>query len=207
MWKLFTAILSIFFDEWKSTAMMKNVYHPQDLTEHYRKEIPKIALDKIYVAAQYSDIRWAIERYKYGSDRQYTQEFVDLLSKTIEHFQFPGDVMDFAIVGVPMHWSRYTIRGFNHIERLASQLSKQTKYSIQKPLRATFSYRQSQLSKKERMKNRENTMRLFPSKVMPKYIILIDDVISTGSTANACAKILKAWGTELVYWVFIASNQ
>ena len=56
------------------------------------------------------------------------------------------------------------------------------------------------------MKNRESAYILVPSSKVPKVVILVDDIISTGATANACAKILKNVGTEKIYTIFIASN-
>lgn len=56
------------------------------------------------------------------------------------------------------------------------------------------------------MKNRESAYILVPSNKVPKVTILIDDIVSTGATANACAKILKNAGTEKIYAIFIASN-
>jgi predicted amidophosphoribosyltransferase len=76
-----------------------------------------------------------------------------------------------------------------------------------KPIRVQWTRRQSKLSKVKRMKNREHAFALRSGVLVPKTVILIDDIISTGSTANACAKILKTAGVEKVYGVFIASNQ
>jgi predicted amidophosphoribosyltransferase len=39
-----------------------------------------------------------------------------------------------------------------------------------------------------------------------KDIILIDDVISTGSTANECAELLKKNGAKHVFWLFLATT-
>jgi predicted amidophosphoribosyltransferase len=57
------------------------------------------------------------------------------------------------------------------------------------------------------MKNREKAFALKSGKILPKTVIIIDDIISTGSTLDACAKILKSAGVERVYGVCIASNQ
>jgi ComF family protein len=114
---------------------------------------------------------------------------------------------DIALVSVPMHWSRYMIRGFNHIDLLTFWLSRRTWVAKIKPIRAHWTRRQSKLTKVKRLKNREHAFSLRPGILLPKTVILIDDIISTGSTANACAKILKSAGVEKVYGVFIASNQ
>ncbi len=204
--KISHVLMSIFFDMSTYGTATKDIYHPQDLTEHYNQEISENALDGAYVAAHYKDISYTIEAYKYRSDRQHVWEYVDLLANVVEKYDLLsyGDV---AFVSVPMHWSRYMIRGFNHIDLLTSWLSHQTDVAKIKPIRAYWTHRQSKLTKVKRMKNREQAFALKSGVLLPKTVILIDDIISTGSTANACARILKSAGVEKVYGVFIASNQ
>lgn len=201
------AIMSIFFDMAIYGEEPKNIYSPQDLTEHYKKEIAWCELDWIYIAAHYKDISYSIESYKYRSDRQYVWKYVDLLSKIIDHYWILVWNENVVVMSVPMHWSRYMIRGFNHIDLLTSALIRKTGLSQIKPIRAFFTRRQSKLSKIWRIKNREWAFALKSAIPLPKYVILVDDIISTGSTANACAKILKSAGVEKVYGVFLASNQ
>lgn len=165
-----------------------------------------MAMDRILVASHYHDIDRKIEAYKYRSDRHHSTLFVDLLSRLLQKYPEVIDD-DTALVGVPMHWSRYSLRGFNHIDRLVRQLAKKENHQVIYPLKANISRRQSQLSKPKRKKNREQAYSLRNIGKITKNIILIDDVISTGSTANACAKLLKDIGVESVYGVFLASNQ
>ena len=63
--------MSIFFDMSTYGETTRDIYHPQDLTSHYKKEIDGSTLDGVYVAAQYKDISYTIEAYKYRSDRQH----------------------------------------------------------------------------------------------------------------------------------------
>ncbi len=198
--------MSIFFDTSTYGDGTKNIYSPQDLTEHYKQEMAESALDGVYIAAHYKDISYTIEAYKYRSDRQHVWEYVDLLLRVIKQYILLSQD-DIALVSVPMHWSRYMIRGFNHIDLLTSWLSEKIGVNKIKPIRAYWTRRQSKLSKVKRLKNREHAFALKSGVVLPKTVILIDDIISTGSTANACAKILKVAGVERVYGVFIASNQ
>lgn len=202
----YKVLMSIFFDIDKSLKNQDNIFASQDLTSHYREEIKNMAIDWVFVATTYSNIKESIEAYKYRSDRQYVWQFVDLLAKVVEKYSLTTIENDIAIVSVPMHWSRYIIRGFSHIDLLTKGLSKKLWISYQKPIRALFSKRQSMLSKKDRMKNRESAYILVKSNKLHKMVLLVDDIVSTGATANACAKILKDAGVERVYTIFIASN-
>lgn len=207
MHPVFHGIMSIFFDMSTYGVVQKNILDPKDLTQHYKEEIVDISLDGIYVTTHYADISNTIESYKYRSDRQHVWEYVDLLAKTGDIYWVFPSTSDICIVGVPMHWSRYMIRGFNHIDLIVSRLSRKLWIEQKKPLRAFFTRRQSKLSKSMRIKNREYAFGIFTKIKLPKTVILIDDIISTGSTANACAKILKSRWVEKVYGLFIASNQ
>lgn len=205
---IYTSILSIFFDTSTSGELWKDVFSPQDLTSHYQWEISDMFLDGVYIGAHYRDIAIKIDAYKYQSHRKYSKEFVDILSKITQKYvpisEIDGDI---ALVAVPMHWSRYLIRWFNHIDLLVSGLSKNIWIRQISPLRSLFTRRQSKLSKAKRLKNRTEAFVLRELQSLPETIILIDDIVSTGSTANICAKILKEAGVKKVYWVFIASNQ
>jgi hypothetical protein len=69
--KISHVLMSIFFDVSTYGEETKNIYNPQDLTEHYKQEISDFVLDGVYIAAHYSDISYTIEAYKYRSDRQH----------------------------------------------------------------------------------------------------------------------------------------
>jgi ComF family protein len=116
------------------------------------------------------------------------------------------DIREYCIMTIPMHWSRYTLRGFDHMDYLAKKLSKELGVPYIKPLKTRFSKRQSKLSRVKRLENRKNHFTIDYSITLPQKVLLIDDVISTGATAHECAKILKRNGVERVMGVFIASS-
>lgn len=82
---------------------------------------------------------------------------------------------------------------------------------IEKPffpiLKAPFRFKQAKLSKEQRLQKKFGNFEIKSKMILPKRMLLIDDVISTGATANACAQVLKAQGVEKVYGLFIASNR
>ena len=151
---------------------------------------------------RYVDIEGILESYKYHSERSHAKVFVDILSDILQK----QDTQDAVIMTIPMHWSRYTLRGFDHMDYLMRKLSKNIGMQYIQPLRASFSKRQSQLSRKKRLENRKNHFTIDNSIVLPRRVFLIDDVISTGATAHECAKLLKRHGVEEVIGVFLASS-
>jgi predicted amidophosphoribosyltransferase len=112
------------------------------------------------VAAHYQDISEGIEAYKYRSYRQYGSLYVDLLSKLIQEYYPDIDPETVSLVSVPMHWSRYSIRGFNHMDWLVTRLARQLGLTHISPLTAYWTRRQSKLTKAKRMKNRQDAFAL-----------------------------------------------
>ena len=100
------------------------------------------------------------------------------------------------VVPVPMHWFKKWKRGYNQAELLAENVAE----LINKPMynaliRTKYTKPQFNLKKRERHENLENMFVLnkkFIDVIRGKRILLIDDIATTCSTANQCAKILKS---------------
>lgn len=113
---------------------------------------------------------------------------------------------------VPMNKSAKRSRGYNQAEVIAGKLSK----IMCKPVISDIliKYRndiiQHELSRNERkmiVKGLFGFNCKFLKAVKGKNVLLCDDVITTGSTLNECASVLKQNGAESVYCITIASTQ
>ena len=111
--------------------------------------------------------------------------FAQMIQKTEMNFQ------DFMLIPTPMHWTRYWIRGFDTIGLIVKKISKITKIPHIFLLKTKFSRRQLTLSREERLKNRKKIFSVKKIVKIPEKVILFDDVLTTGSTINECAKVLK----------------
>ncbi len=202
----FSILASIFIEDDASWEVIREV--PKNLTLHYQNDLSHLFLDEVWVASEYKVSKKSIEKYKYQSDREYLDTLVvyfqEIFQKNPEIAIHPES---WRIVPVPMHWSRYMIRGFDHMELIAERLSKDLNIAILQPLRTRYRPRQSQMKRSSRLANKSNAFTLRNGFAhIPENIILIDDVISSWSTANACAEVLKnAWTKKVIGW-FIASN-
>ncbi|MBX2826250.1 MAG: ComF family protein [Gammaproteobacteria bacterium] len=111
--------------------------------------------------------------------------------------QFYGDERFEAIVPVPLHWRRFWRRGFNQARELSLHLSRHSEIPLRDVLqRQKNTAVQASLSRKERMSNCRGAFRLKKRAfdVRGLRLLLIDDVFTTGSTVNACARQLKQQG-------------
>src|SRR6184192_4079073 len=106
-----------------------------------------------------------------------------------------------VIVPVPLHPTRQRERGFNQAGLLAELLSAQTSIPC-KPLleRTRYTTTQTALDRSERMENLHNAFRLRKNaNVRGLRVLLVDDVLTTGSTLNECARVLKRAGAFSVH--------
>jgi ComF family protein len=106
------------------------------------------------------------------------------------------------IAPVPLHWRRKRQRGFNQSDLLARQLARRAGLPVERLLvRARPTAAQAGLSNSGRRRNVARAFRCPPRRarlVAGKRILLIDDVMTTGSTAAACGLALKRAGAVRV---------
>lgn len=133
----------------------------------------------------------AIRRFKYGNDVALARPLGRLLAGVIEH---PEQYIE--IVPVPLHWFRFLQRGYNQSVMLGEELSKWTKIPVVRRLkRIRNTKHQAFLEKEDRKKNIKNAFVVRkPEQIKGKRVLLLDDVMTTGSTLAECAKILTRAG-------------
>lgn len=112
-----------------------------------------------------------------------------------------------GIVPIPLYLTRMRERGFNQALVLAQVLAKRLRLACKKDLliRHRPTEPQAGLSREERLANVRDAFRLHPDPwVRLKRILLVDDVYTTGATAEACAKLIKQAGAATVTVAAIA---
>lgn len=106
-----------------------------------------------------------------------------------------------CIVPVPLHWKKERKRGFNQSQMFGIGLSESMNIPCIKDGLERLSFTDSQ-TKKSRLERLENMHGVFAVKknksLKGKHILLVDDVLTTGSTLEVCAaEILKLSGTKV----------
>ena len=140
-----------------------------------------------------------IHRYKYSHAAWFEPFLADLLISAAQ----PALVQSSWdwIVPIPLHWLKRRDRSFNQSIRLAHHLSRATGIPVHNRLlkRVQPTHTQTRLTRAERT---ANVKRAFTYRarhpVEGARIVLIDDVLTTGATASACAKLLKQNGAAVV---------
>ncbi len=196
----------------------------------------KFSLNGIWIAGNYQDklIAKIIKTYKYKFSKNlniHLGNFLSLfLKNTINKNRFsqnnigqglhwknlnkikntPNILLDFQntlIIPVPLHQKRLRWRGFNQSELLAQVICKNFNLDFSNDLkRIKYAKPQAKLNKSQRESSLKNSFVWDGNSLDKKNIILIDDVTTTGSTLNECAKTLKQNGANEVWGLVIANG-
>lgn len=144
----------------------------------------------------------AIHRYKYNNGLCVEPFLADLLmSRAVP--DLAGGEWD-CLVPVPLHHVKEREREFNQAERLARHLGKALALPVRTDLldRVEPTKTQTRLSREERQENVRKAFQLRPrAQAQGLRIVLIDDVLTTGSTTNACARrLMEGRAAEVCVW-------
>ena len=159
-----------------------------------------IYFDKVWCVYEYDFVKKAIEYFKFKSFKSYCNPIGSFMYEYgINNSVFENiDVL----TAVPIHKSRRRERGFNHAEEMVKVLSDKThipyNFDIIKRIRKTKPM--YNLDVRHRRDNIKNAFACFNEDfIKGKNILLIDDIFTTGRTANECAKVFKNAGAKNVF--------
>ena len=157
----------------------------------------------------YKDIvRESILRYKFTGCSSYCVRYGDILSDCIENNLDCGGID--VITYVPISRRRMRKRGYNQSELIAAEASKRLELPCNALLKK-IKDNPAQSSVNDRKKRTDNVSGVYKvineELVKGKYILLVDDVVTTGSTISECARMLCKAGAKEVYCATIARHE
>lgn len=141
---------------------------------------------------------------KYNDQTYLAYHFASLLKN---NFQKIIENVDY-VVCVPLHRQKLFKRKFNQANLIARNFAKK-KYLANAIIRITNDSSQVFLTKKQRAKNLNKSFIINPKiihKIYNKRILVIDDVMTTASTLNACCKVLKKHNVKEISVAVIAKT-
>lgn len=144
-------------------------------------------------------IRDLIHRVKYNREFWITRCLGKFLTAGLDDPRLSGQTFD-GIVPVPLHPKRLREREFNQAALLARHLSQNSGIPLRNVLlRNRYTNTQTALDRRERRQNLRNAFSARKNtNVTDQNLLLIDDVLTTGSTLDACAAVLLEMGAESV---------
>ncbi len=149
----------------------------------------------------------SIARFKYYGRREYAAYYGEEMYRTYGDWlrSLESDVL----IPVPIHANRMRKRGYNQAALVARNLSDRTGIPVEEKLliRQRDTLPQKELNSQERLSNLLQAFAICEKgqvlNQIPECVILIDDIYTTGSTMEACAKTLKKAGVQRVYFLCI----
>lgn len=139
-------------------------------------------------------LRSLLHQFKYHNSL-YLGSFLSylILLSLNKHTQFPE-----CLIPVPMHPQRIKLRGFNQAAILTRLLAKKLNlpYDLTHCQKKINTEPQAHLNGEQRQKNLRHA---FQAKTLPwNHVAIVDDLLTTGSTANELASTLKKSGVQYV---------
>jgi ComF family protein len=177
--------------------------HPLD--ESGRCALCRLGLagfDAVYSYGSYEGtLRKLIHLFKYGQIRPLARPFGDLLSRVI-----PREQRFDCVVPMPLHWRRRWERGFNQSELLAREIARRWNAPLRQAVkRVKATPPQAGLTNAKRRANVSGAFAIRRGlRLDGARVLLVDDVLTTGASAAACARVLKRAGAAHVALVAVA---
>lgn len=140
-----------------------------------------------------------IHLYKYEKMRPLTATFGPMLDLAL-----PRDLAFDVVVPMPLHWFKQLQRGFNQSELLAREIARRWHVPFSKAVRRRrYTSAQAGLTNAKRRANVTGAFAV-RNRLDGKHVLLVDDVMTTGATATACARALKRAGAARVTLLTLA---
>lgn len=163
-------------------------------------------IDGLFAAFYYSGgMETAIQSFKFRNQPRLSGTISRLLYEELEKQSMTPE-FDF-IIPVPMHPRKKRQRGYNQSELIARQLGEYLNKEVRTDIlkKTVYTHPQSRLKKKDRINNLEGAFSVSQDVfVEGKSVLLVDDVLTTGTTLKTCAEILKEKGVSIIYGIVIA---
>ncbi len=158
------------------------------------------AYSRARAAVRYDDIaRAMVHALKYGDRLDLAPVMARWMARAGADLLADAEV----VIPVPLHWRRIWARRFNQSAALATLLARSrdllVSYAALKRVKATP--QQVGLSKAERAANVQGAFRVDPagkSEIARRHVVLVDDVLTSGATVDACSRALLRAGARQV---------
>ena len=164
------------------------------------------AFDRVYSPLIYAPpLNHLISHFKYHGRLELCETFADIL---ITHLNTQNSLLPDCLIPVPLHKNRLIQRGYNQANELAHCLARRLNLPCVKNciIKTKHTSPQTALTRRARMKNLRNA---FSVQNPPQYarVAIVDDVITSATTAAEIARLLKQNGVAWAEVWSIARSQ
>ena len=148
-------------------------------------------------------VREGVHRYKFNGGAAHAALFGELMAQCLSD-RWDGGVD--LVTWAPLHPKRRKQRGYDQAELLARRVGEAAALPVAPTLEKIRAGEQSRLqSEEDRRANIAGAYRALPGlDLAGKRVVLVDDVVTTGSTLGECAACLRSAGAEAVVGLTLA---
>lgn len=170
-------------------------------------------LDRLFVGTDYENniVKKSIKLLKYNFDESLADDIAEVMTYFLKSkvLTESPELSSAIICPAPLHWYRQNFRGFNQSEIIAKHICHHSnmKYGDLLTRRHSTKPQADIKDRKTRLANMQNIFGVKEINIKDKKIIVIDDVATTGSTLNDCARALKSAGAQEVIGFVFARNR
>lgn len=153
-------------------------------------------------------VKESLIRFKFYNEPSYYRTYAKLIADKLSKM---ADIKQYhMVISVPLHKHKEFSRGYNQAYLISKELGRELKLPEGSRLLKRYRYTEAQslLDKQKRSQNVKGAFTItYPVKVAGKSILLVDDILTTGSTLEECSKELKKAGAVKVTAVVVATGR
>lgn len=200
----------------KERVLIQQRMLPLLVDEKMLKTMKMPALEGIVATSKYDSnplLKKAILTFKYHRISTLKSDLGQWMNSAIPGLLLPPLCEEFRFTAcpepvlcpVPLHWTRAFWRGFNQAELLARYIGKVRGWQVEELLKRTRpTGHQAKRNRNERLSALTGAFAYTSTKPTPTWVVLIDDICTTGSTLHECALALKKAGVKHVTALVVA---
>lgn len=148
-----------------------------------------------------------IHHLKYSRRRK---PIITILNHYAENIlsQLPKQGIDY-IISIPLHPTKYRERGYNQVDDISDWLAEKLGAEVGRQFvrRNRYTETQTKLSAEERQQNVKDAFSVSGETLRDSHVLLVDDVLTTGATANSLAMVLRQAGVKKIDLVTLSTPQ
>lgn len=167
-------------------------YHDNPVIENFWGKLNVESATSFLYYAKAGKVQQMIHNFKYHKRLEVGRTLARMFAADLLESPFFSKVQ--AIIPVPLHWTKLKTRGFNQSEIIAIAMAEKMHIGVETGVLFRKFATETQ-TKKSRIKRAENVSGKFELKnqerIAGKHVLLVDDVITTGSTMESCASLLQ----------------
>lgn len=169
---------------------------PRGICAPCRQRVP---VEQAWCAGERREgLKRLIDTYKFQGSRAASPVCAGLLEEVVA--QLPPDI---AVASIPSAPATVRARGFDHMGRIADRFAETRSLRRVRPLRRASSVTLHFLPRTDRIRLGPTLFQLSGEPV-PEQLLLLDDIVTTGTTLTAAVKLLKSAGAKQIYVAVLA---